>query len=83
MFQIENQVAKTANPLDISDFIHHAFDNPTEYKLEGITKEWFILESIKHPSKATNIVFNLLQENGHIVSKKSILEGIEVFKNER
>lgn len=81
MFEVENEVVKKAAPLDISDFIHYVFDNPEKYKLEGITKEWFILESMKDSKKATSIIFNLLQENGFLVSKKSILEGIEVFKN--
>ena len=81
MFEVENEVVKKAIPLDISDFIHYVFDNPEKYKLEGLSKEWFILESIKDSKKATNIIFNLLQENGFLVSKKSILIGVEVFKN--
>lgn len=82
MFEVENEVVKKAIPLDISDFIHYVFDNPEKYKLEGITKEWFILESMKDPKKATNIIFNLLQENGFLISKKSILEGVEMFQND-
>lgn len=72
--------SKPEDPLNISDFINYALENPKDYKLEGISKDYFLGICEKTPEKAIKIVRNILLENGHNISYNSIEEGIEVFK---
>jgi hypothetical protein len=71
------QVNEKADPIHISDFIHHVFENQEAFQLEGeaVSKEWFH----KTP-KAFNFVDSMLRQNGHAVDKQSILEGIDLFR---
>lgn len=82
LYEVAKPVVSTENPVFISDFIHHAFENPADFKLEGISKRWFQNLSQRDMAQATTIVQNLLQENGHLISRTSIMEGIEAFKND-
>ena len=60
-------------------FIHYVFENSTKYGLAGLDKEWFCGYTNLNESRAVNFVNNLLQGQGHLVSKMSILEGIHKF----
>lgn len=82
LYEVAKPVVQPVDPIFVSDFIHHAFENPAQYQLEGISKKWFQDLVSKDLPKATAMVDNLLQENGHLVSKNSILEGVEAFKND-
>lgn len=78
---IAKPVPVTGDPIYISDFIHAVFESKEEYGLGGtsFTAEWFSEFSEKNKPHAVKFVHNILQENGHIVSKKTILEGIDKF----
>ena len=80
MYAIANPVPVTGDPLHVSDFIHTIFENE-EYGMDGtgLTPEWFSEFSEKNRSGAIKMISNFLQENGHIVSQKTIIEGIEKF----
>lgn len=66
--------------IHVSDFIEYIFENSDKYNLNGITKEYFLSICNKDMNKAKSIVNGILLENNKNVSEKSILEGIEVFK---
>lgn len=78
---IAKPVPVTGDPVHISDFIHTVFESKESYGLEGtlFTPEWFSEFSDLNKMHAAKFVHNLLQENGHIVSQKTILEGIDKF----
>jgi len=75
-------VVESQDSLKISDFIHHIFENQEKYNLKGLSKEWFIGLSGRDKKGSVNLINNVLQENGNLISKKSILEGIEHFKKD-
>jgi hypothetical protein len=78
---IAKPVPVTGDPVYISDFIHTVFESKEEFGLGGtnFTPEWFSEFSDINKTRAVKFVHNLLQENGHIVSQKTILEGIDKF----
>jgi len=80
LYGVKTNKAVEAEPLQISDFIHHIFENSSKYNVEDINKDWFRSVCSKNPDTATKIVKNVLMENGFNVSSKSIVEGIEIFK---
>jgi len=82
IYQVAKPVVKTAEPIHISDFIHHMFESQENIREAGLTKEWFFNYSTKNMGKAINFVNNVLQENDHIIAKKSILEGIQRFQKD-
>jgi len=79
--QVNNPTFQKADPTQLSDFIHHVFENQEQYKLGEVSKEWFLNLSTDK-KKATVFIDGLLQESGYMISKKSILESIEVFKKD-
>lgn len=82
--QIAKPVTEQADPLLISDTIHHIFENKSAYGLNGndLTVEWFAQFSERNPKHAMKFIDNILQENGHIVSKKCIIEAIDLYNKE-
>ena len=56
--------------------------NTSKYDLDGLDKEWFCSYVNLNENKAVNFVNNLLEGQGHLVTKKSILEGVNTFKKE-
>lgn len=79
---IAKPVVRQEDPVMISDFIHHVFENSNDYGIEHLSKEWLNHISNKDKSIAMNFVSGLLEQQGHILSRKSILEGIDNFKQE-
>ena len=83
VYSVASSKTKEVTPLNISDFIHYIFDNPEQYKLEGINKNCFKNIYNKEPDKAIRIIYNILIEQGHVIKQRSIiLEGIEFFKED-
>lgn len=82
MYQVAGPVLKPERPATISHFIKTVFENSNDYGIAHLNKDWFIRYSDNNSSKAVNFVHNLLQENNQLISKKSILEGIELYKSE-
>lgn len=82
VYQIAGPVLKQEDPAVISTFIKSAFENKNEYGLDQLSLDWFNRYSDSDPKKAVNFVHNLLQENNQLVSKKSILEGIQLHQHE-
>lgn len=80
MYAIAAPVPVSGDPMHVSDFIHTIFENE-EYGLTGtgLTPEWFCEFSEKNNPRAIKMINNFLQENGHIVSQKTIIDGIEKF----
>ena len=70
VYQVEKPI--DADPLQISDFIHHVFENQGKYEVK-----W-------HPNTVINAsdIHKLLEGSGHNVSLNSIDEGIKLFKYE-
>jgi hypothetical protein len=81
-YQIAGPVLKVEDPAVISSFIKTVFENSEEYGLDQLNKDWFNRFSSIDSKRATNFVHNLLQESNQLISKKSILEGIELFNTE-
>lgn len=79
IFEVAEPVLKPADPIHVSDFIHHVFENSDAYGLEGLDKEWFCSYTSLNESNATNFINNLLQGDGHLINKPSITEGISNF----
>ncbi len=81
MYAIANPVPVTGDPAHVSDFIHAVFENAKDYGIDdtGLTPEWFSYFSNKNRSKAVGMIHTFLQESGHIVSTKTINEGIDKF----
>ena len=82
MFEVAEPVLKSVDPVHVSDFIHYVFENTSKYDLDGLDKEWFCSYVNLNENKAVNFVNNLLEDQGHLVAKKSILEGVNTFKKE-
>lgn len=83
IYEVAEPVVKNIDPVHVSDFIHHIFENNNSHQLNGLDKEWFHSYINLNESKAVNFVNNLLQKQGHLISKKSILEGIKEFSKEQ
>lgn len=82
MYQISKPVVRDENPILISDFIHHIFENSQEYGIEHLSSDWMDGIKLKDEKMAVNFVNGLLEQNGHLISRKSILEGIKHFSKE-
>lgn len=78
LYGVETKPITEVTSLQVSEFIDHVFENQNQYKLEGVSKEWFLTKPSEECSK---IISGLLLENGHRVIPNVILEGVEVFKN--
>lgn len=78
---IAEPVLKYESPVVISSFIKYVFENKSEYGLDQLSDDWFNRYSETNSKESVNFIHNLLQENNQLISKKSILEGIELFKN--
>ena len=75
VYQVAGPVVEQAEPLQISDFIHHVFENQESYGVNwSLGPAQFV---------TTDDIFNLLEQRGHIVSKQVITEGIEIYKDEQ
>lgn len=82
-YQISKPVLTHESPTVISTFIKDMFKNSSKYDVLGeLDKEWFSMYSSIDINKATNLIFNILQEHGYLISKKSILEGIYLYNKE-
>ena len=81
VYQIAPPIVEVADPVQISDYIHHMFENKNEYGIESeeLDKVWFVEFSGRNKNNASKFVHTALQESGFMISKQSILEGIEVF----
>ena len=80
--QIAKPVVRQEDPVMISDFIHHVFENADDYGVNHLSKDWLTSISSKDKKLAVNFVNGMLEQQGHLLSKKSILEGIDNFKQE-
>lgn len=80
MYQVAPPVKRSEDPIHVADFIHHVFENQKEYDLEGLEKDWFVHYATNYPERSFRMINGLLETNGHMVSKKSILEGIDTFR---
>lgn len=81
IYQIAPAVVEHADPIHISDYIHHMFENKCTYGIDfdELDKSWFIQFSKNNPIQAKRFISNTLSESGFIVSGKSIMEGIDTF----
>ncbi len=79
IYEVAEPVLKSANSVQISDFIHHVFENVEDFDLTGLDKEWFCSYAVLNESNSINFVRNLLQKQGHLINNSSILEGINNF----
>lgn len=82
IYNIAPPVVEQVEPVFVSDFIHHVFENSATYDIEPFSKKWFKNYASRSANGSFKFVDNLLQESGHIVSRKSILEGITEFSKE-
>lgn len=82
--KIAEPVVESVDPTFVSDFIHTVFENRSEYGIKSdlLTPEWFSDFSETNPNKAIGMISSILQESGHIISKKSIVEGIAEFNKD-
>ena len=76
-------VVKTADPILVSDFIHYVFENAGEFNIDGFSKEWFSNLANKQPKKAISFIGGFLEEQGHLVSRNSLNEAINIFRSEQ
>lgn len=76
IYGLENHVLEYESPDEISKFIHVVFENSQKYGLGNLNKSWFDRYSNTDPIKATNLIYNILQEQGEFISKKCIFESI-------
>ena len=82
VYGISNKpIVESVDPIYVSDFIHTVFENKEQYGLANtdLSAEWFSSFSEKNKDKACSMIQTILQETGHIVSKKSIMEGIDKY----
>jgi hypothetical protein len=79
IYEVATPVMKSADPVHVSDFIHYIFENTDTYDITGLDKDWFCAYTSINESKSVNFINNLLQGQGHLVTKESILEGINHF----
>ena len=79
--QIAAPVRKPVDSVYVSDFIHAVFENKSEYGLGDTTfsAEWFSDFSGRNKPVAEKFIDKILQEHGHIVSVKSLTEGIDRY----
>jgi hypothetical protein len=75
-------VVENVDPLYVSDFIHYAFENASDFGINGFEKDWFCEYNAKLPKKAISFIGGLLEEKGHIISRKALTEGIHIFSKE-
>lgn len=81
MHGIANPVVENVDPVYVSDFIHTIFENRDQYGIKSdlLTPEWFSEFSERNQNRAIGMIDGILQENGHVISKKSLIEGITEF----
>lgn len=79
IYEVATPVIKSTSPGHVSDFIHYIFENTNAYDITGLDKEWFCSYVSLNESKSVNFISNLLQDQGHLIKTKSILEGINQF----
>ena len=79
---VASPVVKSADPVLISDFIHHVFENASDYNIDGLSKEWFSNLACKQPTKAVSFVGGFLEEQGHLVSRQALHEAVNIFRSE-
>lgn len=74
-------VCESIDPIFVSDFIHTVFENKSDYGLgeSAMSAEWFSTFSERNKPTASKLIDKILHENGHVVSRKSIMEGIDKF----
>lgn len=79
--RVSGPIRKPVDPIYVSDFIHNMFENKSEYGIgdTAFTHEWFSDFSSRNKSVAIKFIDKILQENGHIVSTNSLLEGIDKY----
>ena len=80
LYGLKRKKSMVTDPIYVSDFIHHIFENAEKYRFENISKDWFKSLCAKEPTSASKIIKNVLMENGFNVSGNCINEGIEIFK---
>lgn len=79
---VKPPIVEAVDPIYVSDFIHHVFENVNDFGVDGLSKEWFCEYATRLPTRALSFVGGLLEEKGHIVSRKSLCEGITMFSME-
>ena len=79
--QIAPPVRKPVDAVYVSDFIHAVFENKSEYGIgnTAFSAEWFAEFSSRNKPVAEKFIDKILQENGHIISRKSLTEGIDRY----
>ena len=82
MYEVASPVVKALPSTYVSDFIHHVFENQEQYNLECLSKQWFVDYTARSSQGSFKFVDGILQENGHYISRRSILEGIDQFATE-
>ena len=82
IYQVSDPVVKQENPVYISDYIHNIFENQDKYNVKGLSKEWFINYINNNKKESVDFINNILESDGNVISKKSILEGIQIFQSE-
>jgi hypothetical protein len=80
LYGVKSNKAMHTDPIYVSDFIHHIFENSEKFKLDNISKDWFKSLCNKTPDTASKMIKNILLESGFNVSTNCITEGIEIFK---
>ena len=79
IYQVAKPVVKSQNPMTLSSSIQIALENSNI----GVDYTWFQSLAKRDPKKATTFAQNLLQESGELVSRKSILESIQIITQDR
>lgn len=82
IYQIADPVLKAEDPVVISTFIKNVFEHSEDYGLNQLNNDWFNRFASIDKKHASTLVHNLLQQNNQLISKKSILEGIELYQTE-
>lgn len=72
--QIGDPVLKVVDPSIVQNYIINIFEAGIDF-----TSDWFISLSERDISQSVNIIHNLLQESELLISKRSIMEGIELY----
>ena len=76
VYEIENHILTYESPDEINKCINVVFENSHKYGIQDLDKGWFDRYSKIEPIKATNFIYNILQEQGELISKKCIFESI-------
>lgn len=81
VYQIAPPVVESVNATNVSDFIHAVFENKDKYGIgnTSFSAEWFSDFSERCQPTAVKFIDRILNENGHSVSGKVILEGIAKY----